>query len=303
MMALVNSISLAGLGLKALFFQIMARRQSLPGKEFDTFGRKLGFKLSMRRIICPQLLFNPISSVRYFEFAFVMKNLSDINGKRLLDVSSPFLFGLYVCTKYQLDYQYINLNRVELDQIQALEKHVNHGSRYLMALEDATHLPYHDHTFDDIISISVIEHINGWGDGSAVAEMWRTLKPGGSLILTFPIKRAYEEEFRDDNVFGLNVDQKNGKYFFQRYYDQKAIDKRILSMVPGHEIVNTEIFGEIEEGFFEEYEKRWISRGLWETVKDPYYMSKNMRYYDSTDDIRGMAVFGITIKKPIRTGE
>jgi len=243
-------------------------------------------------------MLNPVSCVRYFEFDYCKRNLGQyIDAKQIIDISSPYLFGFYIAHRYDLKYTYLNPDKREIDRIEHVRKYIRLRSRYSASIADATNLPYRDNSVDDIISISVIEHINGSGDSSAMAEMWRILKPGGKMMLTFPIKRAYEEEFRDDNVFGLNVDQKNGKYFFQRYYDQKTIDKRILSMVPGHEIVNTEIFGEIEEGFFEEYEKRWISRGLWETVKDPYYMSKYMKCYESMKDIRGTAVLGITIKK------
>lgn len=243
-------------------------------------------------------MLNPVSCVRYFEFDYCKRNLGQhIDAKQIIDISSPYLFGFYIAHRYDLKYTYLNPDKREIDRIEHVRKYIRLRSRYSANIADATNLPYRDNSVDDIISISVIEHINGLGDSAAMAEMWRILKPGGKMMLTFPIKRAYEEEFRDDNVFGLNVDQKNGKYFFQRYYDQKAIDKRILSIVPGHEIVNTEIFGEIEEGFFEEYEKRWISRGLWETVKDPYYMSKYMKCYDSMKDIHGAAVLGITIKK------
>jgi SAM-dependent methyltransferase len=274
------------------------------GREFDSFGRFLGLRLLFYRNNGLPLILNPVSCVRYFEFDYCKRNVGQhIDAKQIIDISSPYLFGFYIAHRYDLKYTYLNPDKREIDHIEHIRKYIQLNSRYSANIADATNLPYRDNSVDDIISISVIEHINGSGDSSAIAEMWRTLKPGGKLVLTFPIKRAYEEEFRDDNAYGLNVDQKNGKYFFQRYYDQPTIDKRILSMVPGHEIVNTEIFGEIEEGFFEEYEKRWITRGLWETVKDPYYMSRCMRYYDSTDDIRGMAVLGITIKKPIRTGE
>ncbi len=283
--------------LKALYYYI-ATPKNLMGREFDSFGRLFGLRLLFHRNNAFQLILNPVSCVRYFEFDYCKRNVGHhIDAKQIIDISSPYLFGFYIAHRYNLKYTYLNPDKREIDHIEHIRKYISLRSRYSANIADATNLPYRDNSVDDIISISVIEHINGLGDSAAMAEMWRILKPGGKMILTFPIKRTYEEEFRDDNVFGLNVDQKNGKYFFQRYYDQVTIDKRILSMVPGHEIVNTEIFGEIEEGFFEEYEKRWISRGLWETVKDPYYISKVMKCYESMKDIRGAAVLGITIKK------
>ena len=46
------------------------------------------------------------------------------------------------------------------------------------------HLPYHDNVFDLMLSNEVIEHVQD--DRLAVAEMVRTLKPGGRLALFCP---------------------------------------------------------------------------------------------------------------------
>jgi SAM-dependent methyltransferase len=285
--------------LKALFYRTIADRQILPGKEFEAFGMRLGIHLLMRGINNPQLIFNPVSCVRYFEFDFVRSNLDkNLDGKRILDVASPYLCGLYICKKNKIHYQYINLNQSEIDQIQFIGKQIKHNSNCSIELADATDLLYPNGYFDHIFCISVIEHINGMCDSTAMKEMWRVLKPNGKLILTFPIKKSYEAEFRDDNAYGLDVEQKGGKYFFQRYYDQDTINKRLLSIIPGYKILSQEIFGEIEEGFFQRYEKRWLAKGLSETVKDPYYMSRHMKYYGSINDIRGMAVMGLTLLKP-----
>jgi len=289
--------------LKALYYYLAAPK-NLVGREFGSFGRLFGLRLLFSGNNGLPLILSPVSCVRYFEFDYGKRNLArHIEARQIIDISSPYLFGFYIAHRYNLKYTYLNPDRREIDHIERMKKYIYLGSKYSENIADATNLPFRDNSVDDIISISVIEHINGSGDSAAMAEMWRALKPGGKLILTFPIKRVYTEEFRDDNVYGLNVEKKNGKFFFQRYYDQTSIDKRLLSMVPGHEVVNTEIFGELDEGFFEEYEKRWITRGLWETVKDPYYMSKCMRYYDSIHDIRGMAVLGMTIKKPMQDGQ
>jgi len=276
----------------------MTRRQNLPGKEFESFGIRLGLNLIVKGAFSPQLLLNPVSCVRYFEFDFVKKNLgTNLNGKVILDVASPYLFGLFICSIQKLQYQYINLNQTEVNEIKELVNTINYGHKFLIRLEDAIHLPYPNNSFDHVISISVIEHINGTGDSTALTEMWRVLKPGGKLILTFPIKKTYKEEFRDNNAYGLIVDQKEGKYFFQRFYDHDTINKRLLSILPGYKTLDKKIFGEIKEGFFQEYEKRWIIKNLSETVKDPYYVSRYMKNYSSIDDLPGIAVMGITLVK------
>lgn len=49
---------------------------------------------------------------------------------------------------------------------------------------DATALPYPDNYFDTIVAFDVLEHIPS--DQNAVTEMYRTLKPGGHIVITVP---------------------------------------------------------------------------------------------------------------------
>jgi SAM-dependent methyltransferase len=49
---------------------------------------------------------------------------------------------------------------------------------------DATRLPFDDNTFDCVVTSEVLEHIQN--DVGAVSELFRVLKPGGSLGVTVP---------------------------------------------------------------------------------------------------------------------
>ncbi len=49
---------------------------------------------------------------------------------------------------------------------------------------DATRLPFADASFDRIIASEVLEHIPD--DGAALAELFRVLKPGGTIAVTVP---------------------------------------------------------------------------------------------------------------------
>ncbi len=68
----------------------------------------------------------------------------------------------------------------------ALEFCSKRGSKRL-ALGDGEQLPFQTGTFDAAIALDIFEHIEG--DKRALAETFRSLKPGGSLILSVPAYR------------------------------------------------------------------------------------------------------------------
>lgn len=60
-----------------------------------------------------------------------------------------------------------------------------HPDRYVGVLRgDATRLPFGDGAFDRVITSEVLEHIQA--DTSAIAELVRVLRPGGTLAATVP---------------------------------------------------------------------------------------------------------------------
>jgi SAM-dependent methyltransferase len=61
--------------------------------------------------------------------------------------------------------------------------------RGYFVVADATHLPFKDGSFSQVICSEVLEHLPE--DRPALREIASVMKPGGSLILTFPNRRAY----------------------------------------------------------------------------------------------------------------
>jgi SAM-dependent methyltransferase len=58
-------------------------------------------------------------------------------------------------------------------------------SRYVAAMQgDATRLPFHDGSFDRVITSEVLEHLQD--DVTAIAELVRVLRPGGTFAATVP---------------------------------------------------------------------------------------------------------------------
>ncbi len=285
--------------MKSQYFWCKADKKLLPGKDFFSFGRSVAYKLVSKGSLSPKLLLNPVSIVRYFEYDFALRSISTEHSRnnKFLDISSPYLFGFYLASSFGGEYNYINPDKTDLSLVKKYSSKLKFAMKYSADSADATSLSFSDNSFSHIISISVIEHINGNGDSEAIKEMWRVLKPNGILILTFPVAKTFEEEFSDKDTYGLNVKQAKEKFFFQRVYDESSIKERLLDKITDFTILSKEIFGESESGFYQSYSERWKKNGLSETVKDPYYISIYFKKLDSFEQINDSAVIGITLRK------
>jgi SAM-dependent methyltransferase len=285
--------------LKRLYFWHITDKSKLPGKEFAESGFKIAKQLLFKGKPSPRLLFNPVSIVRYFEFDFVNINSQLKDDIKVLDISSPYLFGFYQANKFNLEYRYINPDPKDLNNVISLSAKNKFRSDYIARQMDALNLDYPDNYFDRVISISVIEHIKDDGDSEAMKEIWRVLKPGGFFIFSVPVKKMFEIEYTHKDEYNLNTEKKSGKYFFQRIYDQQKIDERLLSSINNYEIISRKVFGCTEKAFYQGYKNRWIKYSYWETVKDPYYISTKFDYYNYIDELVDIGVIGLTIKKLI----
>jgi len=283
--------------LRRIYYWDRADKSTLPGTQYGEFGFKLGKKLLYKFKFSPRLLLNPVSIVRYFEFDFVNSSLNFQNGNKILDVSSPYLFGFYASSNYQLEYNYVNPDKKDLANVNSLSTKMIFKDKYITKLMDALNLTYPDNYFDRVISISVIEHINDEGDSLAIKEIWRVLKTNGLFSFTVPAKKEFETEYRNKDEYNLNPEKKSEKYFFQRIYDKQKIEERLLSSISNYEIIQQKIFGAKEKLFYSEYKERWMKFNYWETVKDPYYISTKFSNFNNIDDLEDIGVIGLTIRK------
>jgi SAM-dependent methyltransferase len=269
----------------------------LPGRRFEIYGRRLALRSRHVWAWSSQLFLNPVSSVRYFEFDFVDANIPDQDGLAILDVSSPALFGLYLSEKQECNYRYTNLDVREFAVISDQQEWAYIKKSYRTDKVDATSMPFASSSFDVVLSISVIEHIAENGDSQAILEMWRVLKTGGRLIFTVPASAEYLEEFRSSDTYQLGIEKTDEKYFFQRFYDEIAIENRVMKLLKNAKIQEFRVYGERKSGFFHRYEERWKKKGLRETVKDPYLMSRHMKEYLAVQELPGIGVAGFCLEK------
>ena len=272
---------------------------ALPGKEFDWYGRKLAFAFLLKKDAGRffRWLCNPVSSVRYFEFPFVVEAGNWQKANFCLDISSPRLYLIYLVDKYpHLQLEVLNPDIYDLEETAAQVKTLKLVRQISFVSDDATRLPYSDNSFDLVTSISVIEHISSDGDSLAIKEMWRVLKPGGKLIITVPCAKLYYEEWREKDFYHLGNEKKDGKYFFQRFYDKSSLKLRLLDSI-GIQPTSVKIFGEKVPGTFDSYIQRWINLGLQETVKDSFYIARDYKYFDDIDLLPGVGICGLAFEK------
>ncbi|MCW6036953.1 class I SAM-dependent methyltransferase [Spirulina subsalsa FACHB-351] len=281
------------------FFYRYQAGHELIGREFDSYGRKFAFRFlgskDWGRFI--NLLCNPVSSTRYFEFPFCLNALNWNQVKTYLDISSPRLFLLYLLEKYpHLQGHFLNPDVSDLAETQHYFEQVKRPLKIQFLTHDVTGLPYPDQSFDVITSISVLEHIPKDGDSLAVRELWRVLKPHGKLILTLPCAVNYEEEWREEDTYNLGYEAQNGKYFFQRFYDQRALKERIFDAI-SQTPQSLEVWGEKQAGTFQEYIEKWIKLGLLESIKDPYYVMQHYQSFPTMSSLVYMGICGLVFEK------
>ncbi len=99
------------------------------------------------------------------------------------------------------------------------------GYKFCQCLkEDVTNLSFKDNTFDFVISNQVMEHI--LDENKFLSELLRVLKPGGYLLLNFPVFMDLEKTFQDDSI---TSPEDREKYYGQsdhvRKYGRDIFDK------------------------------------------------------------------------------
>lgn len=90
-------------------------------------------------------------------------------------------------------------------------------------------MPYKTNYFDRVTCVSVLEHFKGRELNRAVREMYRVLKPGGYLVMGFPVKNSMTD-FIIDHFLSFNPDDihpSGHKQILAAIKEEVAIDKII----------------------------------------------------------------------------
>lgn len=177
----------------------------------------------------------PLDPSRYIELPDAFRELEARPGERVLDLASPKLLAVYLArhgvhvTSVDLFERYIETWRRLTDSELDLE----------FCVADGRELPFKNASFHHAYSVSVLEHIPDGGDELALRELSRVVRPGGRVVVTLPYTSKAWEEWRDQPVYGETAEQ-DGRFFFQRWYDETAI-KRLVAAAPHLRLISQRV--------------------------------------------------------------
>ena len=116
--------------------------------------------------------------------------LGVVGGTKVIDVGCGAGRHSYEAYRRGADVIAFDQNAEELAEVDAMlqamgaEGEAPESAKAQVVVGDALALPYPDGTFDVVIASEILEHVPD--DESAIAELVRVLRPGGSLAVTVP---------------------------------------------------------------------------------------------------------------------
>lgn len=282
-------------------YWMLAHGYGVPGLRFRLDSGLLGLRVlcSRRAAISYSDIFNlmfwPMVSFRYFEFDFMWRTFSTVAFRSYLDISSPRLFPILVAIRNRdITATLLNPDVGDLALTRQLVGLAGIENRCRFSCDLIGSAPFGDASFDIITSISVLEHIPD--DTQAVQRMWDLLKPQGRLLLTVPCAAGHSEEYLDRNEYGLLNPGEDGFFFFQRYYDQAALQERIFRITG--QPCRYAIYGEMKPGLYRKNMDARASDPNYPAWREPYMMGKEYSYFEAVNDLPGVGVIGMEFLKP-----
>jgi SAM-dependent methyltransferase len=231
----------------------------------------------------------PLDPRRYYELGRVAD--AEFDG-RCLDVSSPKLLPSLLRAEGRGRWLGVDLFADEIEAWRTIDPALELG------VEDATALSFAEETFDHCICVSVIEHIGDGKDSDALAEIWRVLKPGGSLHVTTDVAATPGDVYIEDLRYGDASKVVEGRgVFFKHDYTPHEVDE-LLARRPW-EIVIRE-FATLRNPRIEQW---FTAYSPWTYAAGPFLRfvcPSNFETSDSASLIEraGMGVVYLHVRKP-----
>jgi SAM-dependent methyltransferase len=189
---------------------------------------------------------NPLSYPRFLEYQLALGQHGPSSTGRILDIGSPKLPLLVLARRAQAEIYATDIRDYFIAPTAHFLERIGLGHRLgrdlHLEVQDARKLRYADNFFDQVFSISVIEHIPNDGDVQAMREIARVLRPGGIATLTVPFAAdGLREEYVHGPVYERSAH--GGPTFYQRHYDAAAVRERLVAP-SGLQLLASVHFGE-----------------------------------------------------------
>lgn len=197
-----------------------------------TNGLRLGVRKTAGKISQPINAYSRFPEYSCFDAA-IERHLagSPSTDRKVLDVGSPKLFGLYLAHRFPIDVVMTDITTLNLHEYGVMWRGLRGAARgrATFSQADGRALSFPDDCFDAVYSMSVLEHIEGTGGDSAVlAELVRVLKPGGLLVVSVPFGPTFVEQRRLGFAGAARHTHDQQSYFFQRIYDRQRLDDHLV---------------------------------------------------------------------------
>jgi SAM-dependent methyltransferase len=285
------------------FYLLRASMQGVPGIRMHVRCMALAsVALFKRRISLSEALSlacHPFDSVRYFEFDILWRWFHDSErNTRYLDISSPRLFFLLLLKVHpELKASLVNPDGQDMAKTREYLRVFDLDKKCdtLNCLVAEAKLP--SESFDMVTSISVIEHISEPDDLEALKQMWRSLRPGGRLLLSVPCAAVAYEEYVDFNEYGILRTDSGGYVFGQRFYDEEFLQSRIYRVLGQPSRIK--IFGENRPGNSVANRAQKVRGGLYPFWRESLMMGQEYRYFEQIREMPGLGVIAMEFVKTL----
>ncbi|HPQ68912.1 MAG TPA: methyltransferase domain-containing protein [bacterium] len=209
----------------------MKNRPLVTHRDLMDFARTLG----------PDEYANRLNYFRIMEYPLALNMLALEPGLDVLEVGAGFISlpPVWMAARERCNVTAVDRKPLTTEAIEyvngLLARTDTPVERLKLVSADAQKLPLADDSFDRIVAISALEHLDPFTDAHVMRELGRVLKPGGLLVFSVPFNLGRHVE----------LETWGGEEYEQRHYTDATLRERMIHP-SGLHFVQGVAFGEID---------------------------------------------------------
>jgi ubiquinone/menaquinone biosynthesis C-methylase UbiE len=195
---------------------------------------------------------------------FILNGVRFQKGEKVLEAGcGDGSIAISLAKRFQVQSVGVDFSKNAAAQAKTLMK--EKGIEFECVLSDVRQMPFADNSFDKVISLGVIEHMQD--PPKAVHELFRVLKPEGQMILMTPNKRSF-------GVYDRKFKQLMGLWKFGHQDEYTPCELEHFARIAGFDRIEKVVVGR-QSLKKDNFTFRWISR----TDAIVRVFSKNWGFY------------------------